>query len=137
MPGTTPETVSTLVVTPLPATNETFAEVFSVSGECPASSSVCESAIAKQEACAAARNSSGVVAPPSSARAFQVRSKVEPVPSVVVPEPLPSPPVQLVLAFEVMAMVVLLDVASAPSLPTCSGYASRLTGDRARALMDA
>jgi hypothetical protein len=36
-----------------------------------------------------------------------------------------------------MAMVVLLDVAPAQSMPTCSGYAPSLIGDRARALMEA
>ena len=78
---------------PVPGTNVTTAEVCSRSGGLPAFASPCESAIEKQDACAAAISSSGLVFPPeaSSVRAAQLTSSGPNAPeptSSIVPDPL-------------------------------------------------
>src|SRR5581483_6247436 len=93
MPGTLPATVSAIFVMPSPGWNVTVDEVRSSSGVLPACESACESAIAKQAACADAISSSGLVTPlaPSSERAGQltVCSPIAPL-VVFVIVPLPS-----------------------------------------------
>jgi hypothetical protein len=62
---------------PVPGTKVTDAVVSTLSGGVPFSLSACESAMLKQDECAAAMSSSGVVTEPEpSERAFQFTSKV-------------------------------------------------------------
>jgi predicted nucleic acid-binding protein len=74
MPGMTASVVKSIRVIENPSptfSNATFAEVLIRVGLKPASPRMCDSAIEKQPACAAAINSSGLVAAPSPARDFQ------------------------------------------------------------------
>src|SRR5690606_27464819 len=96
-------------VMPSPGWNVTSALVCTVSGGVPAPARPCESAMEKQEECAAAMSSSGEVLPlAASALDGQETSKV-PTPEVsseTVPEPSSSAPFHCVVAVRVVAMSV-------------------------------
>ena len=102
IPGTTPVTSSADVVIPSPGTNVTVAETSSRSGGVPAFAKRAENAIEKQDACAAAISSSGLVIPPSSpVRAAQETASGPnaPLPTCsIVPEPFSRSPFQLTRA---------------------------------------
>jgi REP element-mobilizing transposase RayT len=109
-PGTRPRTVSAIFVIPVPGTKVTAAEVRSCSGGLPAFASPPESAIEKQEACAAAISSSGLVFPPdaSSERAGQLTSSCPKAPeptSSIVPDPLIRSPFHVTDARRSAAML--------------------------------
>ncbi len=96
-------------VIPCPGTKVAVAWTSSDAGGSPAFPSALESAIEKQEAWAAAINSSGLVLPPwASERAFQSTANGPDAPevSVVVPAPVIRSPSQWVDAVESSAMVV-------------------------------
>jgi REP element-mobilizing transposase RayT len=96
-PGTVPRTVRATRVIPVPGTNVTVADVSSRSAGVPAWARPCANAIEKQDACAAAISSSGLVFPPdvSSVRAAQLTSSgpnaPEPTSSIVPDPPIRSP----------------------------------------------
>ena len=122
-------TESALFVIPVPGTNVTVADVRSSSGGWPASARAPESAIAKQEACAAASRSSGLVRPcGSSAREVQVTGSGATTPLVVesiVPLPSSRLPCQVTSAVRCVAIVVLPVVPlviGSLSLCRCAGF---------------
>src|SRR5689334_20202278 len=97
-----------MAVMPCPATKVTLALVSMEVGGVPAPVRPWESAMEKQEECAAAMSSSGLVLPPaSSARAFQSMSKLPLLDVSRLTLPLPSmrEPSQCALADWVTAMV--------------------------------
>src|SRR3954453_19819574 len=104
IPGTRPRTVSFDVVTvgaPSTSSSVTTDDTSRRSGSWPASPSSCESAIAKQDACAAATSSSGDVLPSErSVRDAHVtdRSSVAPLFRLSVPLPFARPPSHTVFA---------------------------------------
>src|SRR3954447_25309174 len=74
-PGTLPATEIAILVIPSPGWKVTFTDVFSSSAGWPSCASVCDSAIEKHAACAAAMSSSGLVSDPTSSdRAAQSTS---------------------------------------------------------------
>ena len=94
---------------PVPGTKVTTADVSSRSGGFPALASPCASAIEKQDACAAAISSSGLVFPPgdSSDRAAQLTSSGPNAPeptSSIVPDPLIRSPFHVTEARRSAAM---------------------------------
>src|SRR5207245_11099662 len=96
-----------------PGGKGTVAEVVSPSGGVPAFAKPAESAIEKQEACAAAISSSGLVLPPvwSSERAAQLTASPPNAPLVVesiVPLPSIKPPFQVTSARRSVAIAHLL-----------------------------
>ncbi len=106
-----PRTVRLLVVTRQPAStlsNVTSAEIVRRSGGVPARPSPAENAIAKQEACAAAKSSSGLVLPPgSSVRAGQLTGVSRKMPletALTVPCPVARSPDQTASARRTCAM---------------------------------
>ncbi len=107
-PGTLPSTASTDLVIPVPGTKVTVAEVFSCSGGVPALARMFEKAIEKQDACAAAISSSGLVRPfGSSVREAHVTSRGPnaPLPTrSIVPLPLKRSPFQVTSARRSAAM---------------------------------
>src|SRR4051794_11848049 len=129
IPGTRPRTVSCDVVTvgaPSTSSSVTTELTSRRSGSCPASPSSCESAIAKQEACAAATSSSGEVLPSErSVRDAHVtdRSSVAPLLRLSVPFPFARPPSHTVFAVRsAMAICALLG----RLVSTCSAGAEYL-----------
>jgi len=117
MPSTWAFTVRCTPVIPSPATKVTSAVASSWVGGVSLPASSFESAMQKQAACAAAISSSGVVFPPdSSARAFQLTSKVPSpeVSRVVRPEPLKRSPFQVALALFTMGVGIGSNLPSNP-----------------------
>ena len=113
MPGTVPTTSSSERVTVHASptlSNVTVAETWTWSGGVPARPSAPERAIAKHEACAAARSSSGEVRPSgASVREAQETGRSANVPlepAVTVPSPSASVPLQVSVAVLVAAIGV-------------------------------
>src|SRR5439155_20381274 len=104
-------TVSADLVIPVPGTKVTVADVSSRSGGVPDFASPFDSAIEKQDACAAAISSSGLVRPlGSSARDAHVTSSVPnaPLPApTIVPAPRIRSPRHVPLAVRSVAMPLL------------------------------
>src|SRR4029079_8788809 len=111
IPGTFPTTVSADLVIPVPGTNVTVDDVLNCSGGLPAFASMFESCIAKQEACAAAISSSGLVLPfGSSVRAGHDTCRGPNAPrsiSWISPLPLMRSPFQVACALRSAAISVL------------------------------
>jgi hypothetical protein len=112
MPGTVARTVRWLPVTFQPTSclvKRTSALTSSRSGGLPAFARKLENCIEKQDACAAASNSSGLVRPSgSSVRDFQLTGMPLIVPLVtlsIVPEPLSRSPVQVTSARRTASLI--------------------------------
>src|SRR3954451_3216611 len=131
MPSTVPRTDKRICVMPLPGWKSTSADVSNVVGGCPCLPSPLDNAIEKQEECAAAINSSGLVLPLGSSERAAHDTSYVPTPddcNDTLPLPSARPPFHVVAALRVVAMPPVLPLGraheTAPDASPSSGAES-------------